>query len=82
MLLFRKQENSINSYISRLNEIEDKITEFYDQHNVPVDDPARTKDGDVTYQFITETQSKPAKIEAQFHKETPNASAGSNNAIN
>ena len=81
LLLFHKQENLINSYLNKLNEIEDKIAETYDQFEVPVTDPDRSADGDATYQFITETQSKLAVIEARLHKEAPSESSGSNDAL-
>ena len=84
LLLFHDQKNLINSYFNKINEIEDKISEVYDRHNVSVDDAVRAADGDATYTFITETQSKLAGIEAQFHKVAPtepSSSSSSNDAL-
>ena len=84
LLLFRKQENLINSYFNKINEIEDKISEVYDRHNVSVDDAGRISDGDATYKFLTENLLKLAAIEAQFVKVAPtepSSSSSSNDAL-
>ena len=41
LLLFRKQETLINSYLNKLNDIEDKIAETYDRFEVSVTDTDR-----------------------------------------
>ena len=60
------QEVTIQERISKILSTEELISDIYDKHNVPLEDPGRVQDGDETHQFILAKQIQVAKCKEQL----------------
>ena len=69
--LLQRHENTINQYISKIEGIEDQMSQAYDDHGVAEDDSDRENEVDEDCKYLSDIQSQLAAFERDLKKLKP-----------